>query len=86
MGGNPDAEDGNVDEGDEYSSADLQPVNKSLVVVDDCDSVDDDLHEQLDFKRPEEEAEEQHRNSSRALVENRYPYASGAHTLVSSGQ
>jgi hypothetical protein len=48
----PDDEDGNVDAGDESNSAPLQSCNSTTVLGDQGNSVDDNLHQELDFEHP----------------------------------
>lgn len=59
----PDAEDGNVDHRDDSSGTPFQPAHKYLVIRDNSDSVDDNLHQQLNFKHPEEQAEKEGYNT-----------------------
>jgi hypothetical protein len=58
MGRDPDAKDCDVDQSDENGGAPLQSPNSGPLLRDDRDSVDDDLHEQLDLENPEKEDEE----------------------------
>lgn len=59
MSGDEDAKDGNVDGRDKQGCSPLQAVDGLVGFADDRYSVDDDLHQQLDLKDPEEEDEEQ---------------------------
>jgi hypothetical protein len=59
MSGDPDAEYGNVDGGDQDDSAPFEPLDRTAMLSDERDSVDDDLHQQLDLEDPEEQNEEQ---------------------------
>lgn len=63
MCGDPDAEDGNIDACNDESSAPFELSDGAFMLGDDCDSVDDDLHEQLNLEDPKEEDEEKHRNA-----------------------
>ena len=55
----PDAEDGNVDGSDEDEGTPFEFLNRTAVLGDECNSIDDDLHEQLNLKHPEEQDGEQ---------------------------
>lgn len=59
----PDAKDGHVDGGDDGGSSPLEQADGLLALGDDGDSVDDDLHEQLDLEDPEEQDEEEDGNT-----------------------
>lgn len=61
MGRNPNSENGDVDKSDSNSSAPFYPEDSRSMFGDDRDSVDDDLHKQLDFQDPEEENKEKNR-------------------------
>lgn len=62
MCGDPDAEDGNVDACNDESSAPFELSDGAFMFGDYCDSVDNDLHEQLNLEDPKEKDEEKHRN------------------------
>ena len=68
MGWYPDTKDGNVDHGDEHSGTPFHPPDCLWTLCDDSNSVDDDLHQELDLKDPEEENEEEHWNTGKELV------------------
>jgi hypothetical protein len=55
----PDAEDGNVDGGDEDEGAPFDVADGTPVFGDESNPVDDDLHEQLDLEDPEGQDEEE---------------------------
>jgi hypothetical protein len=59
----PDAKDGHVDGGDDGGGSPLEQTDGLLALGNDGDSVDDDLHEQLDLEDPEEEDEEEDRDT-----------------------
>jgi hypothetical protein len=59
----PDTEYGNVDSGNEGSGAPFYVANCAAVLGDQSDTVDDDLHEELDLEDPKEEDEEENRNA-----------------------
>lgn len=59
----PDAEDGDINGSDDYNGTPLDVADSISMFGDECDSVDDDLHEQLNLKDPEEEDEKQHWNA-----------------------
>lgn len=59
MGGDPDNEDSNIDSGDNSHSAPFDVANCFVMLGDKCDTVDDDLHKQLDLEDPEEKGKEQ---------------------------
>jgi hypothetical protein len=63
VGGNPDGKDGDVDGSDDNDCAPLDVADSISVLSNECDSIDNNLHEQLDLKDPEEENEEEHRNA-----------------------
>ena len=63
MGGDPDGEDGNVDGSDDDDGTPLDVADGISVFSNEGNSIYDDLHEQLDFKHPKEENEEQHGNA-----------------------
>lgn len=52
--GNPDNEDSNVDKGNGDDSAPFDFLDCGPVLSNECDSVDDDLHQHLDLEDPEE--------------------------------
>lgn len=52
MCGDPDAEDGNIDACNDEGSAPFELSDGAFMFGDNCDSVDDDLHEQLNLKDP----------------------------------
>jgi hypothetical protein len=58
VGGNPDGEDGDVDGSDDDDGAPLDVADGISVLSNECDSIDNNLHEQLDLKDPEKENEE----------------------------
>jgi hypothetical protein len=58
----PDAKYHNVDGGDKQSCAPFHSGNQLSVIGHHMDTIDDDLHQQLDLKYPEEEQCEQHRD------------------------
>jgi hypothetical protein len=49
---NPNAEDSDIDRCDDDRSPNLQLFRKLPIVRDDCYSVDDDLHQKLNFEDP----------------------------------
>lgn len=53
MGRDPDAKDCNIDAGDNERCPPFQFPHCALVFCDDCNTIDNDLHQQLDFKHPE---------------------------------
>lgn len=55
----PDTEDGDVDGADDDQSAPFEVADGAAVLGDEGNSVDDDLHEELDLECPEEEDEEE---------------------------
>lgn len=55
----PNAEDCNVDAGDNTRSSPFQPPHCIVILGNDGDPVDDNLHEKLDFEYPEYQEEEQ---------------------------
>lgn len=57
------AEDGNVDARHDYCSAPFHPVGRASVLDNDCDTVYDNLHQELDLEDPKEENEEEDRYS-----------------------
>jgi hypothetical protein len=59
-----DAKDGNVDARHDGGSSPFDLGDCASVFGDDGDSVDDDLHQELDFKDPEEKNEEEDRNTT----------------------
>jgi len=59
----PDAENGDVDGSDENDGTPLDVTDCVSMFGDKCNSVDDDLHEQLDFEDPEEKDEKQDRDT-----------------------
>lgn len=59
MGWDPDAEDGDVDDCDDQRGAPFHPPHCFLAVRNHCNPIDDDLHQELNFKHPEEENEKQ---------------------------
>jgi hypothetical protein len=61
---NPDTEDSDVDGRDENDSSPLDSLDSLAVFSDECDSVDDDLHKQLNFENPEGKNEEQDGHTS----------------------
>lgn len=58
MGRDEDAKDSNIDGRDDQGGPPFQSVDSPLRLRDDGDTVDNNLHEQLDLKDPEEEDEE----------------------------
>lgn len=60
---NPDTEDGDVDGRDDDDSSPLDVTDCLSVFSDERDTVDDDLHEQLDLEDPKEENKEQDRHT-----------------------
>lgn len=56
---NPDTEDGDIDGRDNDDGSPLDVPDSFAMFSDECDTVDDDLHEQLNLEHPEEENEEQ---------------------------
>jgi len=64
MRGDPDAEDGNVDSSNEGSGSPFYVTNCATVLGDQSDTVNDDLHEQLELEDPEEEDGEEDRNTT----------------------
>lgn len=65
---NKNAENRNVNRCDNSSRAIFQPPNLFLVLCNNRNSVYDNLHQQLDFKYPEEKNEEQKGQASYELV------------------
>jgi hypothetical protein len=64
VGWDPNAEDRDVDgSNDDYGSP-LDPPYCITVLRNQCNSVDDDLHQKLDLEGPAEEDEEQDRNTT----------------------
>ena len=63
MGRNPDTEDGDVDGSDDYNGTPLDVADCVSMLSDKSNTVDDDLHEQLDLENPEEQDEEQYWNT-----------------------
>lgn len=57
--GNPDTEDSDIDGGDDNDCTPLYIADSVSVFSDQCNSIDDDLHEQLDLEDPEEEDKEE---------------------------
>lgn len=55
---NPDAEDGDVDRRDDDDGSPFDVPDSFAMFSDERDTVDDDLHEQLNLEHPEEEDEE----------------------------
>lgn len=55
----PDAEDGDIDDGDKDEGAPFDVADGTPVFGDESNSVDDDLHEQLDLEDPEGQDEEE---------------------------
>lgn len=62
MGWDPDTKDRYVDDGDNKSSAPLHPSDCLLILSDNRNPINDDLHQKLDLEDPEEEDEEEHRD------------------------
>lgn len=60
----PDAKDGNVDAGNDNGCAPFEPRHGACVLCNNGNSIDNDLHEELDFKHPQEQDEEQDGNSA----------------------
>lgn len=54
----PDDENGDIDGGDESDGAPFQSSDRAAMFGDESDSVDDDLHQQLDLEYPKEENKE----------------------------
>lgn len=54
----PDTEDGDIDCGDDNEGTPLDVADSLAMFSDQSNSVDDDLHEQLDLENPKEEDEE----------------------------
>lgn len=52
VGGDPDAEDCNVDQGDNHSRSPFQHANGLLTLRNNRNTVNDDLHQQLDLPHP----------------------------------
>jgi hypothetical protein len=59
----PDTKDGDVDESDDYHCSPFEVPDSVSVFCDEGNSVDDDLHKQLDLEDPKEQDEEQDRNT-----------------------
>lgn len=68
MRGNPDTEDGDVDGGDENNGAPFDVPHRAAMFGNERNSIDDDLHEQLDLENPEEQDEKQHRDAISSLA------------------
>jgi hypothetical protein len=56
---NKDAENSNIDDRDDYSSTDLQLACRGLSLGDDRNTIDDDLHQELNLEDIEEEDKEE---------------------------
>jgi hypothetical protein len=56
----PDDENGDVNAGDENDGAPFEISDGFAMFGNESDTVDDNLHEQLNLKHPKEENEEQH--------------------------
>jgi hypothetical protein len=56
---NEDAENSSIDEWDDYSGTDFQAICRGLTLRNDRDTVDDDLHQELNLEDIEEENEEE---------------------------
>jgi hypothetical protein len=82
VGGDPDGEDGNVDGSDDDDGSPFDVADSFAVLGDECNSIDDDLHEQLDFKDPEKEDEEQHGDTGGCQRGQLGVWAVSKHTLV----
>lgn len=54
----PDTKDGYVDAGNNACCAPFQLHYRAIVLCDNCNSIDNDLHQQLDFKHPEKNEKE----------------------------
>lgn len=67
---NPDTEDGDIDGRDDDDGPPLDVPDSVAMFSDERNTVDDDLHEQLDLEHPEEENEEQDRYTIRMLALN----------------
>lgn len=64
---NEDAKNGNIDESDDDSGAPFELLNGRSVFGNDGDSVDDDLHKQLNLEYPEEQDEEECRHTLQSV-------------------
>ncbi len=60
---NPNAEDGDVDCRDDDECTPFDVADGISMFGNECNTIDDDLHEQLDLEHPEEEDEEQDRDA-----------------------
>jgi hypothetical protein len=68
VSGNPDGEDGDVDGSNDDDGAPLDVADSFSVLSNECDSIYNNLHKQLDLKDPEKENEEQHRDADGVSV------------------
>ena len=64
MSWNPDTHNHDVHRSNENDSSPLQSPHGSTMFRNEGDSVDDDLHQELDLKDPAEHEEKQRRNSA----------------------
>ena len=55
MSWDPDAEHGDIDHRDDHGSAPFDSYHQLSIISDNIDPVDNDLHQQLDFKDPKEQ-------------------------------
>lgn len=65
---NPDTKDGDIDGSDDNDGTPFDVADGVAMFSNERDSIDDDLHEQLDLEDPEKEDEEQNRNTVLLLV------------------
>lgn len=64
MSRDPDAEHHNIDHGDDRSGYPFDLYDQPSIFRNDINSVDDNLHEQLDFEYPEEQQPKEYWNTT----------------------